>query len=345
MLTVLLVLAFLFPACRSPKKVLTERDKQQVKDSIMTATPAGPGLVSVNANFDDKVELVSYSVNKQRAKAGDTLALTIYWKCLAEVKGDYKIFVHLDSTRARKTYDHYAINNLYPTSNWKAGEVLKDEIAIQIDQDFPGGPAKLWIGLFDAKAWKEEKKNVRLSVKNPGTVRSDKANRLLVTAFMVGDIEEKNLTVKKTSQAIAIDGKLNEDDWKQAFVDGGTFYTSEGKALSDGEKVEVGMLWDDKSLYLGFKVKDKDLRTPYKNRDSTLWSGGKKGASDVVEIFFDPDGDGKKYLELQLSPAGVLFDALFDSYRSPAWQKASAFNLNLTHMVVPDGTLNDANPD
>lgn len=341
----LLAVSLAFPACRSPKKVLTERDKQQVKDSLLPEAPTGVDIIPVAANFDDKLELVSYSLNKQRVKPGDAIALTIYWKSTAPVDGDYKIFVHLDSTTARKTYDHYAVNGLYPTANWKPGEVLKDEINLQIDQKFPGGPAKLWLGMFDAKAWKEEKKNVRLTIKNPGSVRADKQNRLLLTAFMVGDIENKDLVVKKAAAKPAIDGKFDEDGWKQAFIDGGSFYATDGKALPAAEAVQAGLMWDEENLYLGFKVLDKDLRTPYKDRDSTLWSGGKKGASDVVEVFYDPDGDGANYLEMQISPAGVVFDAVFDSYRSPAWKKASAFNMDFTYKVTVTGTLNDGAAD
>jgi hypothetical protein len=340
-----LVAGTFWMACQSPKKVLTEHDKQQVKDSLLVEAPTGAGIVPVNALFEDKVKLLSYSVNKQRAKPGDAIGLTIYWQCLEPVSSDFKIFVHLDSTKARKTFDHYAVGGLYPTQNWKAGEIVKDELTLQLDQNYPVGPAKLWLGFFDAKAWKEEKKNVRLAVKDAGTVRSDKADRLLLTAFMVGDLEDKRLTVRKVAGAITVDGKLDEGAWKQALVDGGSFFTTDGKPLPEKEKVEVGILWDDQNLYFGFKVADGDLQTPYTTRDSTLWSGGKRGAADVVEIFLDPDADGTHYLELQVSPAQVIFDAIFTGYRAPAWQQASKVNLEVQQAVTLDGTLNDTTPD
>jgi len=251
----------------------------------------------------------------------------------------------MDSSKARKTYDHYAVGGLYPTSNWKKGEVIKDELSMQIDANFPVGPSKLWLGFFDAKAWKDDKKNVRLKVTDAGSVRSDKQNRLLLTAFMVGDVQDKDLAIKKASCEVKVDGKPDEACWKQAFVDGGEFYLPTGEKLPANEKVEAGILYDEENLYVAFKVKDTDLRTPYKQRDSTLWSGGKKGASDVMEIFLDPGMDGKDYLELQISPAGVIFDAIFTSYRRPAWKKASAANLTFKHEVALDGTLNDGNAD
>ena len=348
-LTITIVTLLLFGifglACRSPKKVLTEHDKQQVKDSLLGEPPVGPEIVPVNVLFEDKVKLLSYSVDKQQAKPGDAIVMTLYWECLAPVEGDFKIFVHLDSTKARKTFDHYAVGGLYPTSNWKKGEIIKDEMALQLDQGFPAGPAKLWLGFFDASAWKEQKQNVRLAVKDAGSIRADKSDRLLVTAFMIGDVDERRLKVKKTATAPTIDGKLDEEGWQQALVNGGSFYATDGKPLPEGEAVTVGILWDDTNLYFGFKVTDKDIKTPYTERDSTLWSGGKRGASDVVEIFLDPDADGKDYLELQVSPARVIFDAIFPRYRSPAWQEASKVNLAVQQAVALNGTLNDDQPD
>lgn len=340
-----LTMAAALPACRQPKKVLTEQDKQQVKDGVLAEAPAGENVFPLNANLEDKIALLSYSVNRHTVKPGDTVAVTLYWKSLAKVTEDYKIFVHLDASKARKTYDHYAINGLYPTANWVPGEILKDEFMIQIDQSFPPGPARLWIGMFDATAWKERHENKRLAVKDPGNCRTDKEGRLLVASFLIGEGEDKVLVVRKTTSAVTVDGKLDDADWAQAFADLGRFSTTEGKPLPEGEAVEAGMLFDDQKLYLAARVKDTDLQTPYKDRDSTLWTSGKKEAADVVEFFFDPDGDGKNYLELQVSPAGVVFDAVFDSYRSPAWTKAAEKNLEIQYKAVADGTLNDAKAD
>jgi hypothetical protein len=342
---VILALVACLPACRQPKKVLTERDKQQVKDSVLAEVPKDGTLVQVNANFEDKVTLLGYTVNKQQVKPGDTVALTLYWKCEAKVDGDFKIFVHLDSSKSRKTYDHYAVTGLYPTQNWQPGEIVKDEMMMQLDKGFPGGPAKLWLGFFEATAWKDQKKNIRLKIKSPGAGRTDRQDRLLVTSFLIGTVAEKILKVRKTSAPVTVDGKLDDGPWKQAFLDAGQCHTPDGKPLPSGDQMKVALAYDDEKLYVAYDIKDNNLSSPYKDRDSTLWSGGKKGASDVAELFFDPDADGKNYLELQVSPANVIFDALFDGYRSPAWKKAAQFNMNFEHAVQVDGTLNDGKPD
>ena len=42
-------------------------------------------------------------------------------------------------------------------------------------------------------------------------------------------------------------------------------------------------------------------------RDDTLWK------SDVVEVYLDPGGDTKDYVELQFNPKNAIFDAIFKS--------------------------------
>jgi len=344
----LLALAIgLASACREPKRVLTEREKQLVSDSVLTDAPVGENIYPVNAVFDDKIVLLAYGLPKASVKPGEALNMTLYWKALTQVDGEYKIFIHFDSTKnQRKTFDHHAINGLYPVSSWKPGEIVKDDVMIQVDSGFPQAPARVWMGLFDEKAWREQKKNVRMQVKDAGTVRADKENRLLLTTVLVGDAQFKNVQVKKGA-APTIDGELNEPGWAAAFA-GGTMVTPDGKPLPEASKAEVGLMYDDTNLYVAFKVKDSDVTSNYTDtnkRDQTLWSGGEKKASDVVEMFLDPDGDGVNYLELQVAPTGALFDAKFDSHRTPKWEAASAFTIDMKQAVRVDGSLNATGAD
>ena len=281
-------------ACREPKKVLTEREKQQVQESVITDVPAGENIYPVNAVFDDKLVLLAYALPKPTVKPGEALTMTLYWKALTQIDGEYKIFIHFDSTKnQRKTFDHHAINNLYPVANWKPGEVVKDEVLIQVDSGFPQAPARVWIGLFDEKAWREQKKNVRMEVKSAGSARADKENRLLLTTVLVGDAQLKNVQVKKAATPPTVDGDLSDAGWTEAFAAAGIMVTPEGKPLPEASKAEVGLQYDDNNLYIAFKVKDSDVQCTYTDtakRDQTLWSGGEKKASDVVEMFLDPMG-------------------------------------------------------
>jgi len=344
----LVAVALVFPAsgCRKPKRVFTSQEREQVNENIMTALPEMTDLVKVGANFDDKIELVGYTLNRRHASAGDTILLTYYWKSLKALDGEFKIFMHLDS-RNRKTFDHHGVGGLYPVARWQPGEVIRDQVVMNVDASFADGPASIWVGFFDERAWRDAQRNVRLPVKDAAGHRTDNGDRLLVASIFVGKVPDRNLSIPKTTSPVQIDGVLDEPVWEQAFQTMGPFFTPDGKEVPQAHQTRVAVTFDPEHLYIAFDVKDTDLVSPYTTRDSTLWTlDNNRGASDVVEVFLDPDGNGKNYIELQVSPANVVFDALFTSHRTPHWEKAREFNFpGIRHAVVADGTVNAPGED
>jgi hypothetical protein len=72
---------------------------------------------------------------------------------------------------------------------------------------------------------------------------------------------------------------------------------------------EARALWDDKNLYLAFDLADKDVWGAFQKHDDKLWT------QEAAEVFIDADGDGKTYIELQVSPRNVTFDSWLPAYR------------------------------
>ena len=60
------------------------------------------------------------------------------------------------------------------------------------------------------------------------------------------------------------------------------------------------------SLWLRWDAADDSPWHTYTQRDDPLWE------EEVVEIFLDPDGDRRNYVEVELSPANVLCDLLME---------------------------------
>lgn len=54
-------------------------------------------------------------------------------------------------------------------------------------------------------------------------------------------------------------------------------------------------------IHFYFDVKDDEIISPYAEDNEDIWRG------DAVEIFLSPDGDTKRYKELEVSPKGVRF--------------------------------------
>jgi hypothetical protein len=131
-----------------------------------------------------------------------------------------------------------------------------------------------------------------------------------------------------------IDGRLGE--WSggrtERFVD-----TMTG---AEGDPPTVAHLaWDDDALYAAFEVDDPWLRCGFEGHDAHLWE------EDAVELMIDPDGDGLRYAELQVSPTNLAFDTFFDARRVPQPFGHLDWSSGLRSAVVPRGTPNDEGGD
>ncbi len=63
-------------------------------------------------------------------------------------------------------------------------------------------------------------------------------------------------------------------------------------------------LRDADGLWVRFDAADSAPWHTYTQRDDPLWE------EEVVEIFIDPDGDGRNYAEVEINPANVVCDLL-----------------------------------
>ncbi|MCD9023848.1 carbohydrate-binding family 9-like protein [Cohnella silvisoli] len=70
------------------------------------------------------------------------------------------------------------------------------------------------------------------------------------------------------------------------------------------EETLVKACWDQSALYVRFECVDTYSVSQYKNRKDPLYE------QDVVEMFIDEEGDCKRYMELVVSPNGVLCDLM-----------------------------------
>jgi hypothetical protein len=79
--------------------------------------------------------------------------------------------------------------------------------------------------------------------------------------------------------------------------------------LADGsgpaaQPTSVRACWDEAALYVRFDCEDRDAWGTHRRRDDPLWE------EEAVEVFLAPGGeDPVRYVELEVSPLGVLFDA------------------------------------
>jgi hypothetical protein len=106
---------------------------------------------------------------------------------------------------------------------------------------------------------------------------------------------------RRAPHPLSIDGDLDKPEWATApevvlvrAVDG----------AATRQRTGLRLLWHDDSLYAAFRVADDDIRATHRERDAPLWE------EEVVELFLDPWGAERLYVEIEVSPANVVFDAL-----------------------------------
>ncbi len=141
--------------------------------------------------------------------------------------------------------------------------------------------------------------------------------------------------VNKIDSQIAIDGNLDEAEWATAQP------TSNFVILGNDTKAAktvtwAKMLWDDSNLYVAFFCKDHYIWATYKNRDDQLYK------EDVVEVYIDPDGDGQKYLEIEVNPLNTIFDLWLTKPWASGGQGVTGWNMaGLLTAVSIDGTISN----
>lgn len=143
------------------------------------------------------------------------------------------------------------------------------------------------------------------------------------------------LHARHAERAITIDGAL--DEWAGASVTEPFVDTMSG--AESAPRTTARVTWDDDALYVAFEVEDTFLRCTFGAHDDHLWE------QDVVELMIDPDGDGRSYAELQVSPTNLVFDTWFDGRRVPQPFGHIAWSSELRSAVHLDGAVNDDEAD
>ena len=118
--------------------------------------------------------------------------------------------------------------------------------------------------------------------------------------------------VNKISIPVVIDGNLDEQEWLSA--EPTADFVILGSSATPLTQTWAKILWDSTYLYAGFYCQDTTIWATYNHRDNELWQ------EDAVEIYFDPDGDGLNYIELEVNP----LNAIFDLWMTRPWDQPGA---------------------
>ncbi len=132
--------------------VSTQRDpegERMVREKILHELPEGVRRLKVN--FGDEIELLGYKVAPTQVGKGQSLTVSYFFRCLAPVGDDWLVFIHGDGPQggAHRVFgDHAPMGGLYPTSEWKKGEIIQDDYEMVVPANYPYKGFTLWMGFW-----------------------------------------------------------------------------------------------------------------------------------------------------------------------------------------------------
>jgi hypothetical protein len=109
-----------------------------------------PMMHSVGANFGDQVTLLGYDLDLSPSEGGGIVKLVLYWQAQQEMETAYKVFVHMLDAGGMIVgqVDREPLAGVAPTTGWRAGEVVTDDIAVPVTEAM-AGTRSIAVGLYD----------------------------------------------------------------------------------------------------------------------------------------------------------------------------------------------------
>ena len=110
--------------------------------------------------FGGQIEYLGYDLSRDGSpgrpaplsvRPGETIWLTLYFRALRPVEGEYRVFNHLldEADRLRGQHDGVPVSGRHPTPAWRAGELVMDRHQIPVAPDAPPGSYRIRTGYYD----------------------------------------------------------------------------------------------------------------------------------------------------------------------------------------------------
>lgn len=174
-----------------------ERDNNWIGSATLTEKEfkALAGVTPTFVNFDNKIELIGYSLSSPAVRRGGKVTIRMYFKCTGRLGASYRVFMHVDrvGSSSRIHGDHFVLNlvreteetktcqGCFATNHWLPGDVVVDTYDLEVPIGSPSGPHHIWVGFYNPAG------DGRLPVKDydKTKVRHDGQNRVSIGMLTV----------------------------------------------------------------------------------------------------------------------------------------------------------------
>ncbi|HVE57608.1 MAG TPA: DUF5916 domain-containing protein [Pyrinomonadaceae bacterium] len=144
-----------------------------------------------------------------------------------------------------------------------------------------------------------------ITEKEPEKPKDEKTNSTR-SKVIVPPEKARPIKIPKIETLPVIDGKPDEEVWKQAAVFKDFYQTGPGDNIAPSKPTEVLVMYDEKNLYVAFKCwdeKDK-IRATVAKRDEVF-------GEDNVRMWLDTYNDQRRAYVLGFNPLGIQQDGIF----------------------------------
>ena len=123
--------------------------------------------------------------------------------------------------------------------------------------------------------------------------------------------------IQRAKSKIAIDGEIDEEDWKNAKSVGDFVFGYLKETTGNEEQTVFKILWDDEHLYFSVVCEDKSLLSRHTDRD------GRVPEDDSVEVYITPNiKKADRHYAFYTNVHAALYDAKFDRNKASIDKKS-----------------------
>ncbi len=148
----------------------------------------------------------------------------------------------------------------------------------------------------------------------------------------------RHYTAFFTTDSIHIDGKIDDDAWKNIPWSGNFVDIKTAAKIPGYLFTKFKMAWDEKYCYFAACLGEPSIWGTLTKRDTIIYK------DNDFEVFIDPDGDGLNYYELEINSLGTVMDLFLKRPYNKGGKANLVWNFEgLRSAVAIYGTQNQAN--
>jgi len=122
----------------------------RLKPPLLERMPESVSPVALD--FDDQLHLLGLSSPMEHVAAGHTLQLSLYWSATRPLNRDYRVTLSLsdDTGISWTSLDYAPTAGAYPTSQWAADRIVRDDVDLDVPPGVPPGSYRLKLSVYPA---------------------------------------------------------------------------------------------------------------------------------------------------------------------------------------------------